>query len=120
MNTLIAENPEIAGKAYFQIDDNTITVKGGLPLDNFPGFSGRYLNGTYSFNVKFNEGKLEAYVESFLLDKKNISRKLKQDLLEDIRQKDFSEDILRDEKVRRFMQNIKNFKVENDRIVISR
>ncbi|NEQ22203.1 MAG: hypothetical protein F6K28_24025, partial [Microcoleus sp. SIO2G3] len=58
LNTLVANNPTLAGKAYFKIEDNQVMVQSAVPLDTVPGFSGRYLNGTFSLNIALENGLL--------------------------------------------------------------
>ena len=52
LNQMVSTVPavrEARGRAHFTIVDNHLKVDAGIPLDQIPGFQGRYLNGEFTW-----------------------------------------------------------------------
>lgn len=66
INTMISSEKDweqMKGSAYITIVDDKISVEVSFPLDEVPGFSGRYLNGSAGITVSMELGILEVKLD---------------------------------------------------------
>jgi hypothetical protein len=66
LNVLIGENPDLKGKLFLTLDNDKVTGKVSIPLDDFGPLKlkGRYLNGTAALRVALESGQLDVRVDS--------------------------------------------------------
>ncbi|MFP6581257.1 MAG: hypothetical protein VCD00_01735 [Candidatus Hydrogenedentota bacterium] len=65
VNVLIEYHEELenlSGKVYLTLDESTVHGEMSYPLDAIPGFSGRYFNGSATFEVSLANNRLVVYV----------------------------------------------------------
>jgi hypothetical protein len=76
LNALLAgsalKDPEMArainsDTVFFTVEDDQIGVEASIPLDQFPGFSGRYFNGHVRGTVQLQGGSIFVVIESISL-----------------------------------------------------
>ncbi len=97
LNVLIQHDDSLAffrGKLYLTLDDDRLGGEVSIPLDKLPipvpipGASGRYFNGTASFDVMFRDGRLTVHLESASLK----GEPLPEQFVKEIRAKNLAED----------------------------
>lgn len=120
LNSLISLDDNLKKQVYFKIIDNELVMQGGAPLDRIPGFSGRYLNGTYSLSFSLNEEGLVVTPTDFSLDQGEIPKELHLQLTETLRQENLAKELLRHKQFRQFINNVETISVENDQVIITR
>ncbi len=68
LNALLQNHPDLkdiyGGLLYLVIEDGGVTGKLSVALDWFPGFHGRYFNGSATFDVSLNNDDPDIYLES--------------------------------------------------------
>jgi hypothetical protein len=110
INQLIAALPaaaELRGRASFAIDGGRLKVRGGIPLEEVPGFQGRYLNGEFALEVRADNGQLHVYVVDISVRGKSLPNVL----LDRLRTENLADRFLRDPEARRLCGNLKAVRV---------
>lgn len=62
-----ADLEKFAGRVYVTIENDELTGQVSAPLDIFPGFDGRYFNGSATFDVGLENGRFSVFVKSATL-----------------------------------------------------
>lgn len=121
INTLVAESPTLAGKAYFKIENNQVMVQSAVPLDAVPGFRGRYLNGTFSLDVALENGRLAITPTAITTtDGQQIPPELEGVILQALKTQNLNQLINSDPRVQAWLKNITDIQVENGNLLIRR
>lgn len=64
VNVLIQHHEDLeamSGNVYVTINDSEVVGEMSVPLENVPGLSGRYFNGSATFEVSLENNRLEIY-----------------------------------------------------------
>lgn len=121
INTLVANSPTLAGKAYFKIDNDQVIVQSAVPLDAVPGFSGRYLNGNFSLKVAVENGLLAITPTSIsTTDGQPIPPEVEGAILQALKTQNLNQMVNSDPRVQAWLKNITDIQVQDGNLVIKR
>ncbi len=114
INALIANNPEMRGKAYVTIVDGDLRADVSVPLDELPGAKGRYFNGWVTLKVELEDGVLLVYV----VDAEANDQPIPEWLMQGIREENIAKGLYDDEDVARTLRRCEELVIESDRIIL--
>lgn len=121
INTLVANSPTLAGKAYFKIENDQVMVQSAVPLDAVPGFSGRYLNGNFSLKVALENGLLAITPTSIsTTDGQQIPPEVEGAILQALKTQNLNQMVNSDPRVQAWLKNITDIQVQDGNLVIKR
>jgi hypothetical protein len=121
INTLVANSPTIAGKAYFKIENDQVMVQSAVPLDAVPGFTGRYLNGNFSLKVAVENGLLAITPTSIsTTDGQPIPPEVEGAILQALKTQNLNQMVNSDPRVQAWLKNITDIQVQDGNLVIKR
>lgn len=118
VNALFQNHPDLekfAGRVYITIEDDELTGQVSAPLDMFPGFSGRYFNGSATFNVAITNGRFSVFVESAMLKGEPIP----QTFIEGIRDQDLAQNLQQDPEFTELVEKIDSLVVADGVVTIT-
>lgn len=120
LNALIVNSDvwrELGGDAYVQIEDNQITAEVSIPLDEFGWemFQGRYLNGSATLTMSFEDGRLLVFAEDFSVKGEALPEEFRQQL----RAQNLAEDVNEDREFMETFKGIESIVVEDDVLVVT-
>ena len=107
-------------KAYLTIVDNQLTMQGGVPLDRFPGFSGRYINGTYTLDISLDDGELKVVPTDFAFEEVEISDDMKREIVNMLKEENMAAELLKKKEISGFVESIEKISIENSRVLFAR
>lgn len=117
LNQIVSTVPAVRdarGRAHFTIVDDHLKVEAGIPLDQIPGFQGRYLNGEFTLDLRLENGKLSLRV----LDAAVRGQPLPPVIMEPLRQRDLADLAMQDPEFRRQITGLKALRVEGGKLVV--
>jgi len=117
LNGLVAVLPDakvLRGKAAFHIQGDTLQAEASVPLDQFPGMSGRYLNGKLALDVRCENGILEVFAKDVVVK----GEPLPQQFREKLAQENLAKEIYNEPKAREALKNIDYIRVEDGKLII--
>jgi hypothetical protein len=120
LNALIALDPDFAGKVFFQIQEDQVFLKGAIPLNNVPGLEGRFLNGTIAMNISLKNQKLVITPTKLLLDNPDMPKFVQDIIMDSLKKQNLAEEAAKDPEFQKWLQNIKDIRVAEGKIIISR
>ena len=111
INSLIANEPKLSGKAYVTIENNVGHVKVSIPLKDVVLMGGRYLNGEATVRASPDGDPDKAQISNVILGNQAVP----EDMLD---RRIFGWSSMRD-KIQDWLdgENIAVFKIENDRVI---
>lgn len=95
INVLIQHHPDmewLAGKVHVSIEGSDITGDMSFPLDEIPGFSGRYFNGSATFDLSLDNGRLYFYLSEASVKGEPVP----EEVMASLRSTNLAEDMNRD------------------------
>lgn len=117
LNTLISRS-ELKDKVYLSIIDDQLIMQGGVSLDRLPGFSGRYINGTYTLDISLSNGELRVTPTDFSFEEDIIPDNVKREIVAMLKEENLAEELLKRYEVAKFVDNMKEISIENNNIVV--
>ena len=120
LNALIALDPDFAGKVFFQIQENQVFLKGAIPLNNVPGLEGRFLNGTIAMKISLKNQKLFITPTKLVLDNPDMPKFVQDVIMDSLKKQNLAEEATKEPEFQKWLQNIKDIRVAEDKIIISR
>lgn len=117
INTLIASEEslkELGLRAYVKIEGDRITSDVSLPLDELPGFSGLYLNGSADVKASMEDGILFVTLDRLVVNGKEVPEKF----MEGIRQKNLVKGLYENGKNVELLRKVSDVRVENGKLVL--
>lgn len=120
LNTLIALEPDFAGKVYFDIQDDQVFLKGTLPLGTVPGLEGRFLNGTIAMKISLQDQKLVITPTKLVLDNPDMPKFVQDAVMDSLKKQNLAEEALKEPEFQKWLKTIKDIKVSNGKIIITR
>ena len=117
LNQMVATVPAVQegrGKVHFAIAGEHLKIQAGLPLEQVPGFQGRYLNGEFTVDLRMENGALRLYV----LDAAVRGKPLPPVIMERLRGIDLAAQVQQDPEVRRQLAGIKTLRIENGKLLL--
>ncbi len=120
LNTLVALEPDFAGKVYFDIQGDQVSLKGTLPLGTVPGLEGRFLNGTIVMKISLQDQKLVITPTQLVLDNPDMPRFVQDAVMDSLKKQNLAEEALKEPEFQKWLKTIKDIKVSNGKIIITR
>ena len=120
LNTLVALEPDFAGKVYFDIQGDQISLKGALPLGTVPGLEGRFLNGTIAMKISLQDQKLVITPTQLVLDNPDMPKFVQDAVMDSLKKQNLAEEALKEPEFQKWLKTIKDIKVSNGKIIIIR
>lgn len=105
---------DLAGRVFFEMSGSDLRIQTSLPLDEVPGFSGRFLNGTITLNVFLKNGILVATAKEMTVN----GRPLPENFMEGLRKKNLAEKMMEDPELGKSISRWKTLEIEGGRMVI--
>ncbi len=118
INTLVAMSPDLKGKFHIRIENGQAFTQASIPLDNVPGFSGRYLNGVIGLKVGIENGAVSIVPQSIEVNGKPIPDQIMQALQNKDFADGFNQGLRDDPNMAAVLQQIKSLRIENDKLII--
>ena len=108
---------ELGGDAHVEISDGQITAQVSIPLDKlgWDMFQGRYLNGSATVTVSFENGRLFVFAEDFSVKGDALPEEFRQQL----RAQNFAEDLNEDREFMEAFKGINSIAVKDDVLVVT-
>lgn len=119
LNALLQHHPDLAdlaGRVYVTIDeDDILNGEVSVPLDFFPGFGGRYFNGSATFDVAIEDGRLTVFVDSATLNGEPIP----DTFMEGIRGENLAAEMHSDANTKELIDKVEKLEVKDGLITIT-
>jgi hypothetical protein len=117
INALVATDPDMKdfkGKLYVLLEGDRLKAQVSLPMADvgLPRFQGRYLNGTGTFDLVFQNGTLRLSPQSFVVKGKTLPEVY----MERIRKKNFAAELNRDARAQAALEKLKEIKVADSKL----
>jgi hypothetical protein len=115
LNQVIAVLPaarEARGRVHLAIEGDRLSLQAGFPLDQVPGFQGRYLNGEFTLDVRVENGQLQIFVREATVRGKPLPKVL----VDRFRGENLADRLLRDPDARRLMGNVKSLRLADGKL----
>jgi hypothetical protein len=117
LNQLVSTVPAVRdarGRARFTIADDLLKVEGGIPLDQIPGFQGRYLNGQFTLDLRLENGVLNLRV----LDAAVRGQPLPPVIMERLRQQNLADQAMQNPEFRQQISALKALRIEGGKLIV--
>jgi hypothetical protein len=117
LNQIVSTLPavrELRGRALFTIVDNHLKVEAGIPLDQIPGFQGRYFNGTFTLDLRLENGALNLRV----LEAEVRGQPLPPLIMQQLRQRNLADQALQNPEFRQQIDGLKALRIEGGKLVV--
>jgi len=107
----------LRGRLHVTIEGDELKGRLSLPLDavNARVLKGRYLNGTATLKVKFEDGMLDVHTESLLVKGKPVPNAL----MSKIRQQNLARDAMSDLNTATLIQSLESVVVTNGTVTLT-
>lgn len=112
INVLIQHHKELKplnGLIYVSINDSTITGDVSIPLENIPGFSDRYFNGSADFEIDMSNGKLSVYATSASLKGESVP----DEIMQQVSNENLAKDVNNDRDIEQHLEHIESIEVKD-------
>lgn len=117
VNVLIQHHEDLEvlnGKVYVSINDSVITGEVSIPLDEIPGFSGRYFNGSADFEIELSNGRLSVYATAASVKGEPIP----DEVMEQFSNENLAKNLDNDPDTKEMIEQIESIEVKDDVITI--
>jgi len=118
LNALVQYHPELDDLSrivYFTLEDDLLNGELSVPLDQFPGFGGRYFNGNASFDLVFGDDGLEV----FIVEAEVKGDPVPEDYLGGFRQQNMAHKYQEDSNTRDVMDRIEDIEIREGILIIT-
>jgi hypothetical protein len=120
INLGIAKNPqwkELRGRCYIHLNNNLLSTQASIPLDQVPGFSGRYLNGVISLDLSIENGIVSLLPKNIEVNGKSVSEQFMTSIGPGFQQS-FHQKLQEDPKIAQVLSKIKHLGIEKNKLII--
>ena len=109
------ELEEIEDYVYLTLEDDEITGQLSVPLDFIPGLRNRYFTGVATFEIEFENQRLEIYVNDAEVNGEAVSEKA----MEEIRQENLADELVDGHpELRDHLRNLESIEVVDGQVII--
>ena len=115
INAMIAQEEELRGKVFVRIDEGQVSGDLSIPLDEFPGMSGRYFNGSITMNVSLQDGVLVVTVDDASVNGESVPEQFMQGL----RKQNLAAEAYKNTDAVKVLQRIERLEISGDTIVLT-
>ena len=119
VNAIIQRHPDfedVNGHVYVTIEKDDMTGEITIPLDAIPFFGGRYFNGTGTFDINLEDGRLTVYLEEASVK----GEPLPEMFMSEMRNINLAEDAANDQNFQELLGNVDQILVEGGVLTITR
>ena len=121
INALISNNNQLSGHVFVEIENDELTGKVSLPVDDtplkeLPGLEGRYLNAEVTFDISLQDDQLEVNLRAVTVNGERLPSSIEQPLITS----NLAEDINKDPETAKFFRQFKSISIEGDRVILIR
>lgn len=117
LNVLIQHHPDFEAlkeSVYVTIEGDTVKGDMSFPLDAIPGFSGRYFNGSATFDVSLEDDRVYLYV----LGASVKGEEVPEEGLAGVRTTNLAEDFNRDPNMQEALEHVESITVKDGTVTI--
>ena len=114
INALIATNEDFRGRVFVEIVDGQVKGDVSFPLSQLPGGSGRYFNGSATFDVSMEDGVLIVTAQQAEVNGSPVP----DTMMQGIRQENLAKDLYKDAENARFMRQFEDIRIEDDKFIL--
>lgn len=114
INALISRNPDLRGRVYVTIVEGDLNADVSFPLDEIPGGTGRYFNGSARLHVELENGVLVAHVVSAEANGEPIPEMF----MQGFREQNIAKELYKDVEMSRTLKRCERLTIESDRIIL--
>lgn len=117
LNQIVAAVPAVSearGRAHFTIVDDHLKVEAGIPLEQIPGFQGRYLNGEFTLDIRLDKGVLDLRV----LEATVRGQALPPLIMERLRQRNLADQAMQNPDFRQQISGLKALRIEGGKLIV--
>ena len=119
INALLQNHPDLketyGDHLYVTLGENAITTQISLPLDWLPLFRERYFNGIATFDVAFNNGRFQIYLDTASVKGEDVPN----ELLRELRRENFGDMWEDDADARALTRKIDSIVITKDGVTIT-
>lgn len=106
---------KLSGNIYLALDESTVHGEMSYPLDEIPGFSGRFFNGGATFEVSLANSRLEVYVIEASVGGESVPEQF----MSGIRNENLAKEMHNNSENREVIESLESVEVVNGTIVIT-
>ncbi|NOZ22727.1 MAG: hypothetical protein GXP25_16740 [Planctomycetes bacterium] len=117
INILIAQDPdwkEVKGKAFVKIEGDEVKADASIPLGEFPGFKGRYLNGTIGLNISLENNLLVVKPKTVVVKGKALPKQV----MDALREQNLAKDADKEEKNIEIIRKFERIEIKDGKIKV--
>ncbi len=108
-------------QAMVAIANGTMTLNGALPLDEIPGFRGRFLNGRVTFVPAILDGELVITLADFEIEaNREIPAEIRQALIQELENQNLLENFTQNPETEAFIRQLDTLELVDNRLVLER
>ena len=117
LNALITAEKDLSGKAFVQIDGETIKGNISLPLDDLGPLKlkGRYLNGTGAFKVALENGFLDVTLDTLEVKGKSLP----QPLLKELKKQNLAKDVASEPEAKATIEKLQSIQIKDGKVILT-
>ncbi len=118
VNVLIEYHEELenlSGKVYLTLDESTVHGDMSYPLDEVPGFSGRYFNGSATFEVSLANNRLVVYV----IEASVGGEAVPDEFISGVRNENLAQEMHNNPETREVIESLESVEVVNGTLIIT-
>lgn len=105
---------QISNVVYITINDSIVTGQVSFPLDEIPGFSGRYFNGSADFEIELENGRLYLYTTAASVKGESIP----DEVMQQMRNENLAKDLDDNPDTRELIEKIESIEVKDGVVTI--
>lgn len=117
INVLIQHHEDMEAMSdivYITINDSIITGQVSVPLDEIPGFSGRYFNGIADFEIELENGRLSLYATTANVNGEAVP----DEAMQQIRNTNLAQDLDNNPETQELIEKIESIEVKDGIVTI--
>lgn len=119
LNALAQNHPELkdyVGDIYFTIEEDDVLIgQLSMPLDGFPGLTGRYFNCSATLHVAVEDGEFVIEIEEATVNGEPVP----ESFMNDFRGKNIVEEVKDDPKARDLIEKVQSVEIKGGVIVLT-
>ena len=116
LNGLIAENKDLKGKLFVQIEGDRIKGQVSVPIQGtgWKKFDGRHLNGVAAFKVSLENGRLDVSLDSMEVKGSPVPSVF----MNPLRSKNLAQDAQKDAKTTQMIEKFESIKIKDGKVIL--
>ena len=123
INALISDNPQLKGKLYLIIEDDTVKGRVSVPLSDILSqkqlealkLTGRYLSGVATFRAGVTNGALDVHLEDILVRDKELPSLLKP-VVDELKKQNLAKDYQATPEQKAYLSKVESIVVKDGKV----